>query len=270
MLLPARERVRTPGLAVPPDRPAPEIGPGPPASLAWVMPALVSERTVLDALDAGRRELAVPDGALVTALARDTARDHGLTLVAGGATSSGGAGGPSPITGGSGGATPPRPASGAPAKTLAVGCDHAGFEIKGALAEHARSLGWTVTDLGTDSAESVDYPDFAYAVGRAVHLGKTQRGLMIDGVGVGSAIVANKLPGVRAALCPDVFSAFNARAHNDANVLTLGSRTMGGETCKRVLAEFLGTAFEGGRHARRVSKIADVEARFLPGAPGAS
>ena len=93
---------------------------------------------------------------------------------------------------------------------------------------------------------------------------------MIDGVGVGSAMVANKVPGVRAALCPDVFSAFNARAHNDANVLTLGSRTMGVEVCKRVLAEFLAVAFEGGRHARRVQKITDVEARFLPGAEGAA
>ena len=231
------------------------------------MPALISERTVLDALAAGRARLAVPEGALVTALARDTARDHGLALVPAdaerpGAERPGGADAPAP--------TPPRPVPDAPARTLAVGCDHAGFEIKGALAAHAQSLGWTVTDLGTDSAESVDYPDVAYAVGRLVHLGRTQRGLMVDGVGVGSAIVANKLPGVRAALCPDTFSAFNARAHNDANVLTLGSRTMGVETCKRVLAEFLSTEFEGGRHARRVQKIADVEARFLPGAPGAA
>ena len=89
---------------------------------------------------------------------------------------------------------------------------------------------------------------------------------MLDGVGVGSAMVANKVPGVRAALCPDVFSAFNARAHNDANVLTLGIRTMGIEGCKRILAEFLSVDFEGGRHATRVDKILDVEARFLPGA----
>ena len=236
------------------------------------MPALVSERTVLDALAAGQTRLAVPDGALVTALARDTARDHGIALHAGGAAGGAptGAALPPPPPGGVGAATRPRPAADAPAPTLAVGCDHAGFDVKGALVAHAQSLGWTVTDLGTDSAESVDYPDFAYAVGRSVHLGQTALGLMVDGVGVGSAIVANKLPGVRAALCPDVFSAFNARAHNDANVLTLGARTMGVETCKRVLAEFLQTDFEGGRHARRVAKIADVEARFLPGAPGAA
>ena len=218
--------------------------------------ALITERTVLDAADAGLQRLAVPEGALVTALARDTARDRGVDLVPAGDDASL----PSP--------TPSAPAPSAPPRTLAVGCDHAGFDIKDTLAEHARSLGWTVTDLGTNSAESVDYPDFAYAVGRSVHLGKTQFGLMIDGVGVGSAMVANKLPGVRAALCPDTFSAYNARAHNDANVITLGSRTMGVEVCKRVLAAFLETPFEGGRHARRVQKILDVEARFLPGASG--
>lgn len=225
---------------------------------------LITERTVLDALDAGRSEIGVPDGALVTALAQDTARERGVRLVAASAAP---ASAPAASTAPAAPAKPLRPEA---ARTLALGCDHAGFEIKAALADHARSLGWTVTDLGTDSAESVDYPDFAYAVARSVHLGAARFGLMIDGVGVGSAMVANKVPGVRAALCPDVFSAFNARAHNDANVLTLGSRTMGVESCKRVLAEFLGTDFEGGRHAARVDKIRDVEARFLPGAPGAA
>ena len=226
---------------------------------------LVSERDVLAAADAGRDRLAVPSGALVTALARDTARDRGVALVEGPEPPAPGA---PPVLAGPGRQLAALPQ--APARTLALGCDHAGFEVKGALADHARGLGWTVTDLGTDSDASVDYPDFAFAVARAVHLGHAQLGLMIDGVGVGSAMVANKLPGVRAALCPDTFSAFNARAHNDANVLTLGSRTMGVETCKRVLAEFLATDFEGGRHGRRVDKIRDVEARFLPGAPGAA
>ena len=219
--------------------------------------ALISERTVLDALDAGRTHVAVPPGALVTAQARDTARERGVTLAPALATN------PSP--------TPETPAlPEPPPTTLVLGCDHAGFAYKAALVDHARSLGWTVLDIGTDSEAAVDYPDFAFAVARAVHTGTARFGLMIDGVGVGSAMVANKLPGVRAALCPDVFSAFNARAHNDANVLTLGSRTMGVESCKRILAEFLTVAFEGGRHAARVAKIADVEARFLPGGTSAS
>ncbi len=220
---------------------------------------LISERTVLAAVAAGETSVAVPDGALVTAQARDTARERGIALAPALSASASTAGTA---------AVPKTPAP--PPRTLALGCDHAGFAYKAALADHARSLGWTVLDLGTTSDAAVDYPDFAFAVARAVHAGKAVFGLMIDGVGVGSAMVANKLPGIRAALCPDVFSAFNARAHNDANVLTLGSRTMGVESAKRVLAEFLTVDFEGGRHAARVAKIADVEARFLPGGAGAA
>ncbi len=227
---------------------------------------LISEQTVLAALAAGQTSVPVPSGALVTAQARDTAKAKGVALTPGAGSGQQGAGGAKTS------AVPSSPAAhsplAAPPKTLALGCDHAGFAYKAAIADHARSLGWTVVDVGTDSEAAVDYPDFAYGVARLVHLGQVRFGVMIDGVGVGSAMVANKLPGVRAALCPDVFSAFNARAHNDANVLTLGSRTMGVETCRRVLAEFLGVAFEGGRHAARVQKILDVEARFLPGAPG--
>ncbi len=218
---------------------------------------LVSEQIVLAAAAAGHPSVPVPDGALVTAQARDTAKAKGIALVPASVTPAEARTATAPA-----GLIPPRTA---PQKSLALGCDHAGFAYKAALADHARSLGWSVTDLGTDTEAAVDYPDFAFAVARAVHLGSVRFGLMIDGVGVGSAMVANKLPGVRAALCPDVFSAFNARAHNDANVLTLGSRTMGIETCKRVLSEFLSVAFEGGRHAARVQKILDVEARFLPG-----
>ncbi|HEX8385131.1 MAG TPA: ribose 5-phosphate isomerase B [Rubricoccaceae bacterium] len=219
---------------------------------------LVSEQTVLAAVAAGQASVPVPSGALVTAQARDTARDRGVALVL--------QTGAPPAAAATSAALGPTAPTAAPPRTLALGCDHAGFAYKAALAEHARSLGWAVVDLGTDSEAAVDYPDFAFAVARAVHTGQVRFGVMVDGVGVGSAMVANKLPGVRAALCPDVFSAFNARAHNDATVLTLGSRTMGVETCRRVLSEFLATPFEGGRHAARVQKIADVEARFLPGA----
>ena len=228
---------------------------------------LISERTVLAAAAAGQASIPVPPGALVTAQARDTAKARSIRLApeaagsgqpAAGDARPDGAASRSPLRSGFTRAAPPT--------TLALGCDHAGFAYKAALAGHAAALGWTVVDVGTDSEAAVDYPDFAFAVARAVHTGQVRFGVMLDGVGVGSAMVANKLPGVRAALCPDVFSAFNARAHNDANVLTLGSRTMGVETCRRVLAEFLAVAFEGGRHAARVQKIADVEARFMPGA----
>jgi ribose 5-phosphate isomerase B len=218
---------------------------------------LITERDLRRAEAEGHRTLVIAPNTLVTALARDYARDHGLTLTERTVTE--------PTTGGT--ATPAE--RDAPPRTLALGCDHAGFAIKAALAEHARSLGWTLTDVGTDSDARCDYPDFAYAVARLVALGEVQFGLMIDGVGVGSAIVATKVPSVRAACCASEFAAFNARAHNDANVLTLGSRTTGIEVCKRIVSTFLETGFEGGRHAERVQKIADVEARFLPGSAGA-
>lgn len=213
---------------------------------------LISERAVLDAASAGKTELAVPPGALVTALARDAAKSKGIRFV-------------EEERAGEGVELAAVASRNAPPKTLALGCDHAGFDYKADLRKHAESLGWAVTDVGTNSDQSVDYPDFAFAVARHVQRGTVRFGVMIDGTGVGSAIVANKLPGIRAALCPDVFSAYNARAHNDANVLTLGSRTMGIEACKRVLSEFLVAAFEGGRHERRVGKIGDVESRFLLG-----
>ncbi len=222
---------------------------------------LISERDVRRAHADGHRTLVVAPNALVTALARDFARDHGLALTERA----------EPDAATDCGCAPAGPCAchDAPPNTLALGCDHAGFAYKQALADHARALGWTVTDVGTDSDARCDYPDFAYAVARLVALGTVQLGVMIDGVGVGSAMVANKLPTIRAACCASEFAAFNARAHNDANVLTLGSRTEGIEVCKGVLETFLTTAFEGGRHAERVQKIADVEARFLPGSPDA-
>lgn len=208
---------------------------------------LITERHIREALAQGVNALTIPQNAIVTALAHDSAREKGLTLTHG-------------ESGNAPSSSSEQPK--APPKSLAVGCDHAGFSIKKDLAAHAESEGFKGIDLGTTSPQPVDYPEIAYAVARAVALGQARFGLIIDGVGVGSAIVANKVPGIRAVLCPDVFSAFNARAHNDANILTLGSRTIGIESSKRILSEFLKTPFEGGRHARRVGKIEDVERRF--------
>jgi ribose 5-phosphate isomerase B len=211
---------------------------------------LITEALVRDAARAGRSDLPIPKGALITPLARDTARELGITLAEAKATGDADCGCEKDAAGK------------APPGTLAIASDHAGFEIKAAMLEHAQKLGWTVRDLGTNSAQSVDYPDFAYAVARLVASGDVALGVMIDGVGVGSAMVANKVPGVRAACCSVEFAAFNARAHNDANVLTLGSRSVGLEANRRILEVFLQTAFEGGRHAGRVKKITDVEKRF--------
>ena len=222
---------------------------------------LITELDVRRAQSEGKRTLVVAPNALITALARDFARDNGIVLTERAEQA---------VSHDCECAAPDTCAChDAPPHTLALGCDHAGFAYKQTLADYAQSLGWTVTNVGTDSEARCDYPDFAYAVARLVALGEVQFGLMIDGVGVGSAMVANKLPTIRAACCASEFAAFNARAHNNANVLTLGSRTEGIEVCKGILYTFLQTDFEGGRHAERVQKIADVEARFLPGSPDA-
>jgi len=211
---------------------------------------VVTEAQVRSAHRAGRKTLRVPAGAIVTPLARDTARDLGVSLQSEAAV---------PTTGPSRRTDLPKIAS--PGR-LALGSDHGGFDLKRELTPVIQDLGWTVVDVGTTSDAACDYPDFAFAVGRAVAAGDCQVGIMIDGAGIGSAIVCNKIPGVRAACAYNEFTAWNARAHNNANVLTLGSRTLGIEVVKGVVKVFLGTPFEGGRHGRRVDKIADVESRY--------
>ena len=146
---------------------------------------------------------------------------------------------------------------------IVIGSDHRGVEIKRRLLELVRSMGHDVLDVGTEGAESIDYPDFAYAVAKAVADGGAWRGIMLDGAGIGSAMVANKVPGVRASMCYDVSSASNAREHNDANVLTLGGQLIGPNLARQIVKTWLATAFGGGRHARRVEKITAVEGRYL-------
>mgnify|MGYP001073572197 CR=1 FL=1 len=142
-----------------------------------------------------------------------------------------------------------------PAETIAIAADHAGFELKTQLVEELTRAGYAVLDLGTNSTDSVDYPDFANALAAAIGSGKAQRGVLICGTGIGISIAANRHKGIRAALCRDTTDARLAREHNDANVLALGARTTGVETAKDVLKTFLATPFSGGRHARRVEKL---------------
>ncbi|MGC8838526.1 MAG: ribose 5-phosphate isomerase B [Anaerolineae bacterium] len=146
---------------------------------------------------------------------------------------------------------------------VALGADHGGFELKEVLKAFLTEQGYTVLDCGTDSPASVDYPDFAYAVAKLVSEGRAWRGIMVDGAGIGSCMAANKVPGVRAAMCYDVSTAVNSREHNDANVLTLGGRLIGTELAKEIVRTWLTTEFGGGRHARRVEKIMEIERRFL-------
>jgi RpiB/LacA/LacB family sugar-phosphate isomerase len=136
-----------------------------------------------------------------------------------------------------------------------VGADHGGFPLKERLAFRLREKGHTVVDCGTDSTEAVDYPDFARAVAERVAAGECRWGIVVDGAGIGSAMVANKVPGVRAALCYDISSARNSREHNHANVLTLGAGLIGEALAWQIVSEWLDTPWGGGRHARRVAMI---------------
>ena len=138
---------------------------------------------------------------------------------------------------------------------IAIGSDHAGFALKESLAGHLRAAGHQVLDLGTHSADRVDYPDYGAAVGRAVADATAELGVCVCGSGIGIAIAANKVAGVRAATVHDVTSAHLAREHNDANVICVGERLIGPEVAKEALDAFLGARFEGGRHADRVAKI---------------
>jgi ribose 5-phosphate isomerase B len=142
---------------------------------------------------------------------------------------------------------------------VAVGADHAGYPLKQHVVALLRELGHDVDDLGTDSEASVDYPPICAAVGRAVASGGADRGVVIGGSGQGEQIAANKVHGVRAALCNDLFTARLSREHNDANVLSMGGRIVAPGLADEIVRLWLDTPFDGGRHARRVAQIASIE-----------
>lgn len=142
---------------------------------------------------------------------------------------------------------------------LAIASDHGGFALKQELMAHLKEIGVEYADLGTYSEESVDYPVYAHKLGKAVAAGEYERGILICGTGIGISIAANKIHGIRCALCSDCYSAEMARRHNNANVLALGGRTLGIELAKKITDTFLQTSFEGGRHQRRVDLIMALE-----------
>lgn len=183
--------------------------------------------------------LAIPSGAIVTPLAQSTALARHVKLVQ---------------------ASEARLSRDAE-RTIAIGADHGGYAMKEMLKAELQTK-YTIVDCGTHSTESVDYPDFALAVAQMVSSGRAWRGIMIDGAGIGSCMVANKVPGVRAALCYDHATAINSREHNDANVLTLGAGLIGNNLAKQIVETWLKTDFGGGRHARRVEKIMAVERKY--------
>jgi ribose 5-phosphate isomerase B len=142
---------------------------------------------------------------------------------------------------------------------IAIGSDHAGYPLKTHLAETLRSLGHDVVDLGTDSEDPVDYPPICAAVGHAVAKREVERGIVLGGSGQGEQMAANKVRGVRAALCNDLYTTRLSRQHNDANVLSIGGRIVAPQLADEILTLWLTTPFDGGRHERRVAQIAEIE-----------
>ncbi|HEV2799799.1 MAG TPA: ribose 5-phosphate isomerase B [Pyrinomonadaceae bacterium] len=189
-------------------------------------------------LERGAR-LRVAEEARLTPLAADIVREQGIELVR----------------------RVPRRGSRA-SKSVAVGADHGGYPLKEELKTYLAELGHRVRDFGTNSTDAVDYPDFAHAVARAVSDGECELGIIIDGAGVGSAMTANKVPGVRAAACYSVKVAVNSREHNDANVLTLGSGTITPAEMREIVSAWLSTEIKEERHRKRVAKIVAVERQY--------
>ncbi len=198
------------------------------------MRAVITEQDIPDS-----GELRVPAGAIVTPSARDVAQTRGVKIIELAKGES-----PAPVSA---------------ERTIAIGCDHGGFDLKQKLLPMFHEYGLALRDVGVNEATPVDYPDIARQVAELVASGAAARGMIIDGAGIGSAMVANKFAGVRAALCYDRASARNSREHNDANVLTLGGRLLTQTQAEDVLRTWLTTPFGGGRHAARVEKIKDIE-----------
>ena len=196
-------------------------------------------------------EIAITDDTIVTPLAREEAERRGITFRI---TSQNEQQNSFSISSGD-------ISSQKSSRIVAIGSDHGGFELKEQLRGHLKDWGYQVLDVGTNSAEAVDYPDFAEAVGNAVASGEAWLGVVLNSAGIGSSIAANKVPGVRAALCYDRATARNSREHNDANVLTLGAKLISPENAREIVALWLATPFAGGRHQRRVDKIRAIEER---------
>ncbi len=212
------------------------------------MKRLITERDVLDASRKRAKKIFLTSTGTVTPAASDAARQRGIDIVRN--------------------EQPPtenfRESASDPAiADIVIGSDHGGFALKADLRAFLLEQGHRVEDVGTFSEESVDYPDYAFMVAERVSRDLTRVGIIIDGAGVGSAMTANKVPGIRAAACYDVYTAKNSREHNFANVLTLGSRVTGPDIARQIVLAWLATDFGEARHKRRVDKMMAVEKKYL-------
>ncbi len=207
------------------------------------MKKLITEEDVLKAVNRGSKVIVAGKGAIITPLAMDLIRNKNLTIIEKDFSEA-------------------PDSKNFPFRKIAIGSDHTGFKIKNLLIKYLTEKGYQVYDVGTFNEKSCDYPDFALAVAEKVQEGSVDAGIVIDATGIPSAITANKVEEIRAATCYNEFSAKSSRAHNNSNVLVLGAKTLGEETIKSILETWLNTAFEGGRHQRRLDKITGIERKY--------
>lgn len=210
------------------------------------MKKIITERDILKLHKEGNTVLHLAKGDIITPLAKDKTKDLGIKIMPAGEKPN---------------VTPKESEPNFPKQlnTVAVGSDHTGFKLKNLLARQLMDKGFEVNDVGTYDEKSCDYPDYAFAVASLVASHKADFGIIIDATGNPSAITANKLKGIRAANCYNEFTAHSAREHNNANILTMGGKSIGEETAKSILEAWLSTGFGGGRHQRRLNKISEIE-----------
>lgn len=212
------------------------------------MKRVLSEKDIKEAAKKGNKTIKISSNIVVTSAAKDTAKSLGVTIEQLAETKAD--------------TTETKKEKPKYKGKIAIGSDHGGFQLKEKLKTYIEELGYSVVDIGTTSEEPCDYPDFAFAVAKLVSSGDVEKGIMIDAVGVASAMVANKISGIRAAACQSEFAAKSSREHNDANILTLGGRILGLDLAKNIVNIFLNTEFAGGRHQKRIDKINDIDIRY--------
>ncbi len=207
------------------------------------MKKVITERDVIESYKTGSKNIAVNSNDIITPLAKEKINDLGIKIT----TESG-----KPVRIGS-----------FKVSKIAIGSDHTGFNLKEFLKKILADKSVEIIDVGTNSEDSCDYPDFALSVAYKVTAGEADCGIILDATGIPSAITANKIPGIRAATCYNEFTAWSARNHNNANILVMGAKTLGDESAKSILDKWLTTDFEGGRHQRRLDKITRIEDKLF-------
>lgn len=210
------------------------------------MKKLITEQNIIDLIKKGLTSITLPKESILTPLAKDRINSSKIQVIFSDAT----------------------PKNDVVKKSgdklvIAIGSDHTGFDLKEVIKKELTKLNHSIIDVGTNSKDSCDYPDFAIEVGKLTALKNVDFGIMIDATGIPSSITANKIPGIRAATCYNEFSAKSAREHNNANILVMGAKAIGEETAKSVLSTWLKSSFLGDRHQRRLDKITQLENKFL-------